>query len=141
VFAVYVTPITFSFMEILSALFIEGIETRQVPGPSTRIDITGIQFSAAAPHAVPVTLEPHLCVIVHCPVGSRDSGALEVVYRKGDEQLARNVQPLQVEPGKFNYRLVRAELEFDEYGTIEAHCRVDLGPVTVVPFTLLPPVS
>lgn len=137
----YVTPITFSFMEILSALFIEGIETRQVPGPSTRIDITGIQFSAAAPHAVPVTLEPHLCVIVHCPVGSRDSGALEVVYRKGDEQLARNVQPLQVEPGKFNYRLVRAELEFDEYGTIEAHCRVDLGPVTVVPFTLLPPVS
>ncbi len=140
-FAVYVTPITFSFMEILSALFIEGIETRQVPGPSTRIDITGIQFSAAAPHAVPVTLEPHLCVIVHCPVGSRDSGALEVVYRKGDEQLARNVQPLQVEPGKFNYRLVRAELEFDEYGTIEAHCRVDLGPVTVVPFTLLPPVS
>jgi hypothetical protein len=51
------------------------------------------------------------------------------------------VQPLQVEPGKFNYRLVRAELMFEEYGTIEAHCRVDLGPVTIVPFTLLPPVS
>lgn len=128
-------------MEILSALFIDGIETRQVPGPSTRIDITGIQFSAAAPTAVPVTLEPHLCVIVHCPVGSKESGVLEVVYRKGEEQLARNVQPLQVEPGKFNYRLIRAELEFDDYGTIEAHCRVDLGPVTVVPFTLLPPVS
>ena len=128
-------------MEILSALFIEGIDTRQVAGPSTRIDITGIQFSAAAPHAVPVTMEPHLCVIVHCPPDSRDSGALEVVYLKGEEQLARNVQPLQVEPGKFNYRLVRAELSFEEYGTIEAHCRVDLGPVTVVPFTLLPPVS
>lgn len=128
-------------MEILSALFIDGIETRQVPGPSTRIDITGIQFSAAAPTDVPVTLEPHLCVIVHCPVGSKESGVLEVVYRKGEEQLARNVQPLQVEPGKFNYRLIRAELEFDDYGTIEAHCRVDLGPVTVVPFTLLPPVS
>jgi hypothetical protein len=56
-------------MEILSALFIEGIDTRQVDGPSTRIDITGIQFSAAAPHAVPVSLEPHVCVIVHCPPG------------------------------------------------------------------------
>ncbi len=136
-----VTPITVMAMEILSALFMEGIDTRQVDGPSTRIDITGVQFSAAAPHAVPVSLEPHLCVIVHCPPGSRDSGALEVVYLRGEEQIARNVQPLQVEPGKFNYRLVRAELMFEDYGTIEAHCRVDLGPVTIVPFTLLPPVS
>jgi len=135
-----VTPITFSVMEILSALFIEGIETRQVAGPSTRIDITGVQFSAAAPNPVPATIEPHLCVIVHCPPGSRDTGALEVTYMRGQEQIARNVQPLQVEPGKFNYRLVRAELTFEEYGTIEAHCRVDLGPITVVPFTLLPPV-
>jgi hypothetical protein len=135
-----VTPITFSVMEILSALFIEGIETRQVAGPSTRIDITGVQFSAAAPNPVPATIEPHLCVIVHCPPGSRDTGALEVTYMRGEEQIARNVQPLQVEPGKFNYRLVRAELTFEEYGTIEAHCRVDLGPITVVPFTLLPPV-
>jgi hypothetical protein len=30
-------------------------------------------------------------------------------------------------------------LTFDDYGTVEAHCRIDLGPVTVVPFTLLPP--
>ncbi len=127
-------------MEILSALFIEGIETRQVAGPATRIDLSGVQFSAAAPHAVPVSIEPHLCIIVHCPIGARDTGALEVVYRRGEEQIARNVQPLQVEPGKFNYRLVRAELSFEEYGTIEAHCRIDLGPTTVVPFTLLPPV-
>jgi len=136
-----VTPITFSVMEILSALFIEGIDTRQVAGPSTRIDITGVQFSAVAPNPVPATIEPHLCVIVHCPPGSRDTGALEVTYMRGEEQIARNVQPLQVEPGKFNYRLVRAELTFEEYGTIEAHCRVDLGPITVVPFTLLPPVA
>ncbi len=127
-------------MEILSALFIDGIEARQVAGPSTRLDISGIQFSLASPAPVPVTIEPHLCVIIHCPVGARDTGALEVVYRREDEQLARNVQPLQVEPGRFNYRLVRAELTFESYGTIEAHCRVDLGPVTVVPLTLLPPV-
>lgn len=133
------TPITVPGMDILSALFIDGIETRQVPGPSTRIDLSGIQFSAAAPGPVPVSLEPHLCVIVHCPIGGRDTGALEVVYRRGEEQIARNVQPLQVEPGKFNYRLIRAELSFDDYGTIEAHCRIDLGPTTVVPFTLLPP--
>ncbi|MEJ6511421.1 MAG: hypothetical protein QNL59_08865 [Actinomycetota bacterium] len=126
-------------MEILSALFIEGIETRQVAGPSTRIDITGVQFSAAATGPVPVTVEPHLCVIVYCPPDSSDNGVLEVVYRRGEEQLARNVQPLQVEQGKFNYRLVRAELTFEDFGTVEAHCRIDLGPVTIVPFTLLPP--
>jgi hypothetical protein len=134
-------------MHILAALFIDGIDLRQVPGPSTRIDLTGVQISAPAPSPVPVTIEPHLVVMVHCPDGAKSTGALEVIYRRpatGDdegEQLARNVQPLEVDPGKFNYRLVRAELEFAEYGSIEAHCRIDLGPVTVVPYTLLPPVE
>jgi hypothetical protein len=127
-------------MNILAALFMEGIDLRQVEGPSTRIDLTGVQFSAAAPGPPPVTVEPHLVVIVHNPPDGRPSGALEVVYVRGDEQIARNVQPLQVEPGKFNYRLVRAELAFDDYGTVEAHCRIDMGPTHVVPFTLLPPV-
>lgn len=128
-------------MEILAALFIEGIDLRQVDGPSTRIDLTGVQFSGAAPSPVPVTVEPHLCVIVHCPPGGKTTGALEVVYTRDGEQIARNVQPLQVEPGKFNYRLVRAELTFDAYGTVEAQCRVDLGPIVTVPYTLLPPVG
>ena len=88
---------------------------------------------------MPVTLEPHLVVIVRCRPDEASTGALEVVYKRGEEQIARNVQPLEVEPGKFNYRLVRAELEFEAYETVEAHCRIDLGPVTVVPFTLLPP--
>lgn len=126
-------------MEILAALFVDGIDLRQVPGPSTRIDLTGIQFSAPAPAPPPVTIAPHLVVIVRCPPGGKDTGALEVVYRRGDEQVARNVQPLTIEPGKFNYRLVRAELTFDDYGTIEAHCRIDFGPTVVVPYTLLPP--
>ncbi len=47
-------------MDILAALFIEGIDLRQVEGPSTRIDLTGVQFSAVAPSPVPVTVEPHL---------------------------------------------------------------------------------
>mgnify|MGYP000367224214 CR=1 FL=1 len=42
--------------------------------------------------------------------------------------------------GKFTYRLVRGELEFDAYGTVFAHCRIDHGPWHIVPFTLLPPV-
>ena len=123
-------------MDIVAALFIEAIELRQVPGPSTRIDLTGIQFSAPAPGPVPVTIEPHLVVIVRCRPEETGSAALEVVYQRDGEQIARNVQPLQVEAGKFNYRLVRAELEFPDYGTVEAHCRLDLGPVTVVPYTL-----
>jgi hypothetical protein len=127
-------------VEIVAALFVDGIDLRQVPGPSTRIDLTGVQFSAPAPSPVPVTVAPHLVVIVRCPPDGRDSGALEVVYRRGEEQVARNVQPLSIEPGKFNYRLVRAELSFEDYGTIEAHCRIDFGSPIVVPYTLLPPV-
>jgi hypothetical protein len=128
-------------VQIVAALFIEGIDLRQVPGPSTRIDLTGVQFSAPAPRGVPVTIEPHLCVIVRCAPGDRPDAALEVVFRRGGEQIARNVQPLSIEPGKFGYRLVRAELEFEQYDTVEAHCRIDMGPATVVPFTLLPPVA
>lgn len=128
-------------MHILAALFIDGIDVRQVPGPSTRLDLTGVGFSAPAPAPPPVTIEPHLVVIVHCPPDHRGTAALEVVYRRDSEQVARNVQPLEVEPGRFTYRLVRAELTFETFGTVEAHCRIDLGPATVVPFTLLPPVS
>jgi hypothetical protein len=127
-------------MQIVAALFIEGIDLRQIAGPTTRIDLTGVQFSGPAPSAVPVTIEPHLCVIVRCAPGERAEAALEVVFRRDGEQIARNVQPLAIEPGKFGYRLVRAELEFEDYGTVEAHCRIDMGDATVVPYTLLPPV-
>jgi hypothetical protein len=128
-------------VHILAALFIDGIDVRQVPGPSTRLDLTGVGFSAPAPAALPVTIEPHLVVIVHCPPDHRGTAALEVVYRRDGEQVARNVQALEVEPDRFTYRLVRAELTFEAFGTVEAHCRIDLGPATVVPFPLLPPVG
>ena len=133
-------------MEIIAALFMDDIELRSVPGPSTRIDLAGVQFSAPAPSPVPVTIGPHLVVLVWNPPDGKDMGALEVVFqREGDdpeaEPLARNVQPLQIEPGKFNYRLVRAELAFDDYGTVLAHCRIDGGRLHTVPYTLLPPVS
>jgi hypothetical protein len=126
-------------MQIVSALFADDIELRQAPGGAARIDLTGIQFSAAAPGPFPVTVTPHLVIVVRCPPEEAGTGALEVVFRRDGEQVARNVQPLQVEPGKFAYRLVRGELEFPDSGTIEAHCRIDMGEVTVVPYTLLPP--
>lgn len=128
-------------MRILAALFIDTIDLRQVAGPSTRIDLGGVKFSEPAPGPFPVTLEPHLVVVVHCPEGASADAALEVTYWRGEEQVARNVQALQVEPGKFNYRLVRAELTFDEPGSVEARVRVDLGEAVVVPFTLLAPVG
>ncbi len=128
-------------MDIVAALFIDNIDLRPAPGPSTRIDLTGIHFSRAADQPVPCTLTPHLVVLVRCPADEAGNGVLEVTYHRDGEQVARNVQPLQVEPGKFNYRLVRAELEFTEYGTVEAHCSMDQGHALVVPFTLLPPVA
>lgn len=128
-------------MQIVSALFIDEIELRQVPGPSTRIDLSGVQFSAPAPGPFPVTVTPHMVVLVRNGEGERPDGALEVVFLRDGEQIARNVQPIDVEPGKFAYRLVRAELEFPGPGTVEAHCRIDLGDVMVVPYTLLDPVG
>ena len=127
-------------MEIVAALFIENINLRQVPGPSTRIDLSGIMFSLAAPQAVPVTLTPHLVVLVRCPADHSGEGTLETSFRDASgKEVARNAQPLQVEPGKFRYSLVRGELTYEDYGTIEAHCRIDSGHMTVVPLTLLPP--
>jgi hypothetical protein len=125
-------------VQIVAALHIEGIDLRQsVPGGPTAIDLTGVHFSLVAPAPPPVTVAPHLVVIVRCAADEEGTGVLEVVYRRDDEQLARNVQPLQVDPGRFSYRLVRAELELDGYDTVEAHCRLTDGPVTIVPLTLV----
>ena len=136
----HLVPGTVIQMEIVAAVFIENIELRSVEGPSTRIDLTGVHFSMAAPSPVPTSIEPHLLVLVRCSPEASGTGALETVFRRDGEQIARNVQPLQVEPGKFAYRLVRAELAFEDYGTIEAQVRIDMGPVVTVPFTLLEPV-
>jgi len=129
-------------VEIVAALFVEGIEMRQVPGPSTRIDLTGVMFSATAPSPPPVTLAPHLVVLVREGPGGSGQASLvcEFVRQETDEQVARNVQFVEVAPGKFGRQLVKAELEFAGYGTIEARCRLNAdGHVTTVPFTLLPP--
>jgi hypothetical protein len=128
-------------MDIVSALFIESFDMRQVPGPSTRVDLVGVMFSLPAPDAPPVTITPHLIVLIRSRPGEAPNGILEVVFRdEAGAQVARNVSPFNVEPGKFTYRLVRGELEYKELGTIEAHCRLlPDGQTTVVPLTLLAP--
>lgn len=136
-------------MHLVSALFVENFQLRQAPGPSTRIDLTGAMFSMAATEPAPVTIAPHLVGLIYCPPDGSGSGVFEVVFRRtldeptGDpddpDQVARNVSPFTVDPGKFTYRLVRGELEFPDYGQIFAHCRIDRGPWLVVPLTLLPP--
>ena len=129
-------------MDIVSALFSEDIQLREAPGPSTRIDLLGIQFSLAAPSPPPVTITPHLIVLVRCRADESGEGVLVVEFLdEAGEQVARNASPFSVEPGRFTYRLVRAELAYEAANTtIEAHCRVGQGPTTVVPLTLLPPV-
>lgn len=135
-------------MHIVSALFVENFEMRQAPGPATRIDITGAMFSMAAPQPAPLTIAPHLLGLIYCPATEPGQGVFEVLFRRTDDPdapatdedtVARNVSPFSVEPGRFTYRLVRGELEFADYGQVFAHCRVDRGPWTIVPFTLLPP--
>jgi hypothetical protein len=129
-------------MDIVSALFVENINLRQVPGPATRIDLSGIMFSLPAPSPVPVTLAPHLVVFIRCRPDEPGNAVLEVVFKdEAGAEVARNASPFNVEPGKFTYRLVRGELTYESYGTIEAHCRVDRGDWLVVPLTLLPPAS
>lgn len=132
-------------MHIIAALFIDTFEMHPSPGPSTRIDLSGVFFSIVAPAPVPVTIEPHLIGLIYCPVDEPGNGVFEVVFRRtldsDSEQLARHVSPFTVEPGKFTYRLVRGSLQLSEYGQCFAHCRIDHGPWTYVPLTLLPPVA
>lgn len=134
-------------MHIVAALFVENFAMRQVEGPSTRIDLTGVFFSQVAPQPVPCTLSPHLVVLIHCPPNESGDGVLQVVFQKPGVDpeavppLAQNVSPFRVEPGKFTYRLVRAELPIEEYGQVLAHCRIGLGAFVPVPLTVLAPPS
>ncbi|MDH3606774.1 MAG: hypothetical protein OER12_07245 [Acidimicrobiia bacterium] len=126
-------------MQILSALFVEGFDFRQVEGPSTRIDLTGIYFSIAV-ESYPATLEPHLIVLIRCRDDESGSDMLEVVFERDGEEVARNRQPVMIEPGKFGYQLVKGELEFETNGTVEATCRLvgEESDPLVVPLTVLP---
>ena len=133
-------PSSVLLVDIIAALFVEGLGQRQAPGPATRIDLTGVMFSLAAPSPPPVTVSPHLVVLIRCRPEEAGNGTLEVEFLDEDgKQVARNVQPVAIQPGKFGRQLVKGELTFQDYGTIEAHCHITGGADMVVPLTLLPP--
>ena len=121
---------------IIAAVFVDDISLRELEGSIARIDLTGVQFSSIVENDFPMIFAPHLALLIHSDDSSTDNGALEVTYYRGDEQIARNVQPLTIEAGKFAYRLVRAEMEFMKPGTIEARCRIGDSDPIVVPYTI-----
>ena len=125
-------------MQILAALFVDDMQMREVPGPATRIDLTGVQFSGPTPAPLPFTWAPHLCVLIYCPPDHQAFSALTVEFELNGEQVARNVQPLQIEPGRFGRQLVRPEITFEGFDTVYARCQIDGGPPVTVPYTLLP---
>ena len=125
-------------MEIVAALFVENIELRQVPGPSTRIDLTGVFFSLPQ-RDFPSMIEPHLVVIVREPEGGGELSTLDVKFTRGAEEIAANRQTFAVEGGKFGYRLVKPNLTFDGPGTVMARCTiVGSGSTVTVPLTVIP---
>ena len=129
-------------MEIIAALFIDGIDIRQVPGPvdphrPQRRPVLGAGPVAAAVHARAPSRRARPLPARTAPPTPRSRSSTPATASRWPATCSRS----QVEPGKFNYRLVRAVLDFTDYGTVEAHCRLDMGPVTVVPFTVLPPVA
>ena len=125
-------------MELVAALFVENLDFRQVPGPSTRIDLSGVFFSLPVAE-FPTTLTPHLIVLVRAPDDDSGQATFEAIFTRDGEQVARNVQPCPVEPGKFGYRLVRPELPFEGPGTIEAHCTLlESGSSITVPLSVIP---
>lgn len=127
-------------MQIIAALFIDEVASKPV-GTATHMDLLGVQFSGPAPQPVPFTWTPHLLILLRADADEPGSGALEVTFHHAGEQVARNVQPLQVEPGKFGRYFVRPEIDLSEYGTVEAHCRIDAAPELVVPYTFFEPLA
>ena len=129
-------------MDIVAALFIDDIELRQVPGPSTRIDLTGVQFSAPAPGPVPVTSSPHLVRDRALPRPTRPATARSrclPARRRADRP--QRAAARRSSRASSTTAWCGPSSSSTTYGTVEAHCRIDLGPVTVVPYTLLPPVD
>src|SRR5438309_11882730 len=94
-------------------------------------------FSLPAPTPPPVSLSPHMIVLVRSPPDDSGFHALNAVFLDEDgNEVVRSKQPVQVEPGKFGYRLVKADLTWEKYGTTNAHIAIAERPATRAP---LPP--
>lgn len=123
-------------MKILAALFLDDISMFENEHGLTRLNLTGVQFTITVSEQFPVTLAPHLVILIHSDEDENGTAVLEVTYDFKGIEVARNVQPLQIEPGLFAYRLIRAELELDAPGKVFAHCRLNQNDPVVVPLTI-----
>jgi hypothetical protein len=124
-------------VKFIAGIYVENINFRKNDEGSTRIDIDGGFFSFA-PGAYPTVFQPHLVLLISAIDSKVANDTLIVEFFKGDEQIARNVQPCPVEPGKFGYRLVKPEIEFSEPSTIIAKCTLTESNETIeIPLTAI----
>ncbi len=124
-------------MKFVAGLYVENINFRKNDEGSTRIDIDGGFFSFS-PGSYPSTFQPHLVLLISGIDSPIANDTLIVEFFKNGVQIARNVQPCPVEPGKFGYRLVRPELEFSEPSTIIARCTLtDSNETIEIPLTAI----
>lgn len=125
-------------MKFVAGLFVENINFGKDENGSARIDIDGAFFSFAPPQ-YPHTFTPHLVLLISGVGSDIENDTLIVEFLKGDETVARNVQPCPVERGKFGYRLVRPEIEFTEPSTIVAKCTLtESNEIIEIPLTAIP---
>ena len=113
-----------------------------MPGPSTRIDLTGVHFSMAAPaRCRSPSSRTSWSSCAAGPTSRAPARSRRSTQRDG-EQVARNVQPLAGRAGQ-----VRLPAGAGRAGVrpttapSRPTCRIDMGRVTTVPFTLLPPAA
>lgn len=124
-------------MKFVAGIYVENINFRKNEEGLTRIDIDGGFFSFS-PESYPVVYQPHLVLLISAINSNISNDTLIVEFFKGDEQVARNVQPCPVEPGKFGYRLVKPEIEFSEPSTIVAKCTLTESNETIeIPLTAI----
>ena len=67
-------------MKILAALFIDDISMFENENGLTRLNLSGVQFTIAVSEPFPLTLAPHLVVLIHSDHESSGAGVLEVTY-------------------------------------------------------------
>lgn len=124
-------------MKFVSGLFVDNINFRKDDAGSTKIDIDGAFFSFA-PDSYPITFTPHLVVLISGVGSTISDDTLVVEFLRDNEVIARNVQPCPVEIGKFGYRLVRPEIEFENPSTVIAKCTLtDSNEIIEIPLTAL----
>ncbi len=122
-------------MKFVSGLYIDNVNFRKDESGSTKIDIDGAFFSFK-PQSYPILFNPHLVLLINAVDSEISNDTLVVEFKKGEEVVARNVQPCPIEIGKFGYRLVKPEIEFTEPGTITAFCTLTQSNETIeVPLT------